>query len=76
LHPALQRRVAEKILWQLGSQAQHRHILLIVAAAATGRSSSELHLSQGLRLAVLDDRLEFSYPVGKQAWRGRLFSQP
>jgi tRNA(Ile)-lysidine synthase len=75
LHPALQRRVAEKILWQLGSQAQHRHILLIVAAAATGRSSSELHLSQGLRLAVLDDRLEFSYPVGKQAWRGRLFPQ-
>jgi tRNA(Ile)-lysidine synthase len=76
LHPALQRRLAEKILWRLGSQARYRHILLIVTAAATGRNRSELHLSQGLRLAVLSERLEFSYPVGQQAWRGRLFPQP
>ena len=40
---------------------------------ALQRTNSELHLGRGLRVGVFRDRLEFSYPAGKKAWRGRLF---
>jgi tRNA(Ile)-lysidine synthase len=76
LHPALQRRVLELLLWRMGSRAAYDHILLIIEAALTGRNRSELHLSQGLRVGIFADRLEFSYPAGQQAWRGRLFADP
>ena len=74
LHAALQRRVVEQLLWQMGSRAGYDHILLIVEAAAHGRNNSELHLSQGLRLGVYRDYLELSYPAGRIPWRGRLLS--
>ncbi|XOF35131.1 MAG: tRNA lysidine(34) synthetase TilS [Candidatus Electrothrix sp. YB6] len=73
LQSALQRRVIEQLLWQLGCRAKYDHILLIIKAALSGRNNSELHLSRGLRVGVFRDRLEFSYPAGKRAWRGRLF---
>ena len=72
LHPCLQRRLAERLLWKLGSPARYEHIMAILQAAASGRTGSELHLSRGLRTGVGRDRLEFSYPRGKRAWRGRL----
>jgi len=72
LHPALQRRVVEQLLWQIGSLAGYDHILLILKAAAGGRNNSELHLSRGLRVAVFREYLEFSYPVGCIPWRGSL----
>ena len=72
LHPCLQRRLVERLLWQLGSQAQYTHILAVLQAAATGRTGSELHLSQGLRVEIARETLEFSFPRGKKAWRGRL----
>ncbi len=72
LHPALQRRVVEHLLWQVGSRAGYDHILLVIKAAVTGRNHSELHLTQGLRVGVFRDYLEFSHPVGRKPWRGRL----
>jgi len=78
LHPALQRRTVEQLLWRLGSRADYDHILLIIEAAGLGRNRSELHLSGGLRAGVFAGWLEFSYPAGRRAWRGRLlpaFSQ-
>lgn len=72
LHPALQRRLIEKLLWTLGAAAQYEQIVAVLAAAISGRNGSELHLSQGLRVAVGRDFLEFSYPLGKGPWRGRL----
>ncbi len=69
---ALQRRVLEQVLWHMNNQARYDHIVLLVETAAKGRNYSELHLSQGLRVAVQPAWLEFSYPVGRQAWRGRL----
>ncbi len=72
LHPALQRRVAEQLLWQVGSRAGYDHILLILKAAATGRTHSELHLHQGLRVGIFHEYLEFSHPAGRKPWRGRL----
>ncbi len=73
LHPALQRRVVERLLWRIGGRAGYDHILLVIKAAESGRTNSELHLGRGLRVGVFRDRLEFSYPAGKKAWRGRLF---
>ena len=74
LHAALQRRVVEQLLWQLGARAGFDHILLIVEAAAGGRNNSELHLSRGLRVGIFREYLEFSYPEGQVPWRGRLFT--
>ncbi|MCL2789152.1 MAG: tRNA lysidine(34) synthetase TilS [Desulfobulbus sp.] len=72
LHPALQRRLLERLLWELGVPARYRQILLLLAAAGTGRTGSELHLSRGLRVVVQRDHLIFSFPCGQGPWRGRL----
>jgi len=72
LHPALQRRLIEKLLWTLDSPAHYQQILAVLAAACSGRTGSELHLSQGLRVTVRRASLEFAYPQGKGPWRGRL----
>lgn len=72
LHPALQRRTVEKVLWTLGSSAHYEQILAVLDAARCGRAGSELHLSQGLRVAVHRAHLTFSHPQGKGPWRGRL----
>ncbi len=74
LKPALQRRTVELLLWRLGSRADYEHILLLIEAACNGRNRSELHLSQGLRAGIFADWLEFSYPAGQRAWRGRLLA--
>jgi tRNA(Ile)-lysidine synthase len=74
LHPTLQRRIVEQLLWQIGARAGYEHILLVVNAAVNGRNQSELHLSHGLRVGIFRDYLEFSYPHGQISWRGRLLS--
>ena len=73
LHGCLQRRLVERLLWSLGCPARYPHILAVQQAATKGQSGSELHLSRGLRVGVRPDSLEFSYPEGRTAWRGRLF---
>jgi len=72
LHPALQRRTVEKVLWTLASTAHYEQILAVLDAARCGRAGSELHLSRGLRVAVHRAYLAFSHPQGKGPWRGRL----
>jgi tRNA(Ile)-lysidine synthase len=44
----------------------------IIQAVHSGRTGSELHLSKGLRVGITRHSLEFSFPQGKKAWRGRL----
>ena len=73
LHACLQRRLVERLLWSVGCPARYAHILAVQQAAMDGKTGSELHLSRGLRVGVWRDRLEFSYPRGRTAWRGRLF---
>jgi tRNA(Ile)-lysidine synthase len=72
LHPALQRRLVEKLLWMLGNIARYAQILAVQVSALQGQSGQELHLSQGLRVTVRRDALLFSYPRGRGSWRGRL----
>lgn len=71
-HPALQRRLFERILWNIGSPARYEHILAITKAVSQGRSGTELHLSKGLRVMVFRNFIQFSYPRGRVAWRGSL----
>ncbi len=73
LHRAIQRRVVEHLLWQLGAKASYEHIMAVCKAAQSGRNKSEIHLSKGLRVGVYCEHLEFSYPVGQTPWRGKLF---
>ena len=75
LPPAIQRRVIEKILWKLGSEARYSHILQVIKAAQKGAAGSEIHLSKGLRVGVQPEYLEFLYPKGKSSWRGKLYGE-
>ena len=70
---ALQRRIVERLLWKIGSKAGYNHIMQVVEAAKNGRTGMELHLSKGLRVGVQRDYVEFLYPKGQGAWRGRLY---
>ena len=72
LHPALQRRLIEKLLWCLGDMTRYEHIMAVLQAALNGRNGSELHLSRGLRVFVARTHLDFTYPKGRGPWRGRL----
>lgn len=72
LHPALQRRLLERLLWLLGDDAGFAHILVVLDAARRGRTGGELHLSRGLRVRIGREHLEFSHPRGVGPWRGRL----
>lgn len=72
---ALQRRLVEKLLWQVGGKAAYTHILKIIAAAAGGRTGTEIHLSRGLRVGVQKAYVELVFPRGKRSWRGRLYSK-
>ncbi len=74
LHPALQRRMVEQLLWTIGETARYEQIMAVVEAGRGGRTGSELHLSRGLRVGVTREYLEFSYPQGRAPWRGRLHS--
>ena len=70
---SLQRRIVEKLLWQIGGRASYKHIVQVVEAARSGRTGSELHLSRGLRVGVRRNELELVFPRGQCSWRGRLY---
>ena len=72
LHPALQRRFMEKLLWQLKSHATYEHILSLCAFAREAHTGQELHLRRGLRVTAIRTELLFSYPRGRGIFRGRL----
>lgn len=72
---ALQRRTIEKLLWQLQCRAKYHHIVKIIEAAGHGRTGTEIHLTQGLRVGVQREYLEFLYPMGHSSWRGKLYDR-
>jgi tRNA(Ile)-lysidine synthase len=73
LHPSLQRRLIEQLLWRLGDATTHAHILIVLAAAQRGQTGNELHLARGLRVRIRRESLEFSFPKGAGSRRGRLY---
>ncbi len=72
LHPALQRRVIEQVLWHLGASVRHEHILAVLELARSQRGRGEKHLAGGLRVGRLRDDIVCCYPSGRVPWRGSL----
>lgn len=72
---AIQRRIVEKVLWQVGGTASYFHIVKITEAAGSAGTGIELHLPGGLRVGIQREFLEVLFPRGKGAWRGRLYSE-
>ena len=69
-HLALQRRVLEKALLELGAPVAFRQVEAILKLAA--EPGGELHLPGGLRVSSAYGVLAFSYPAGRGGFRGRL----
>ncbi|MFV0438474.1 MAG: tRNA lysidine(34) synthetase TilS [Desulfopila sp.] len=69
-HPAIQRRVIEKICWRMGARPSFRQILQVQQLICTGVSGNRLHLTQGLRCVIEESQVIFTYPQGRQRIRG------
>jgi tRNA(Ile)-lysidine synthase len=67
----IQRRVVEKIFWNMSNRPGFRQIEQIVQLAA-GQKEGSAHFSNGLRASLEKGRLVFSYPKGMVAERGDL----
>ncbi|MBU1231259.1 MAG: tRNA lysidine(34) synthetase TilS [Proteobacteria bacterium] len=68
-HPALQRRLLEKICWSMNSRPSFQKIENLLSLA-TSQDNGEIHLSCGLRASRQDSTIIFHHPVGKKAYRG------
>ena len=71
-HPALGRRVIERILLELGGQPSFQHIDKLLDLAINDDNGKELHLTEGLRVVKRAGALEFSYPAGRNRHRASL----
>ncbi|MBU0682121.1 MAG: tRNA lysidine(34) synthetase TilS [Proteobacteria bacterium] len=72
LHPALQRRVAERMLLTMEARPDSRQIEHFISLAREGQGNAQLHFSGGLRIRKHKGQLICSYPQGKGAGRGDL----
>lgn len=69
-HPALQRRVLEKICWKMQSRPSFRQLLQLQQLIINGTTGAKLHLSEGLRVRIETKSVVFFHPAGKQPLRG------
>ncbi len=69
-HPALQRRILEKICWKMNSKPEFRQIQQLCHLILNGGTGAEAHLKEGLRCKKDGDKVIFSYPLGKKRYRG------
>ncbi len=69
LHPAMQRRVLDSCLWQVGCRAGMERVETLRDFAATGRPGARLHLPGGLRVLRERERMLFTYPLGRRPHR-------
>ena len=65
LHPALQRRLLERLLYTAQGKASYEHILALVRLAGPGDNGRELHLHRGLRVLRQRETLVFTFPWGR-----------
>lgn len=64
LHPALKRRLLERLLYTAGDAAGHEHILALLRLADSAEPGKELHLPQGLRALRERKAVIFCCPWG------------
>ncbi len=68
-HPALQRRILEKICWQMASKPSFKKIESL-QQLCTAQKSSEVHLSNGLRAIRQPGAIHFHFPSAEKGYRG------
>jgi tRNA(Ile)-lysidine synthase len=69
-HPALQRRVLEKICWTMRSRPSFRIIITLQQLIGDGVTGTRQHLPDGLRVRLTAENVIFSHPAGRQKLRG------
>lgn len=69
-HEAVQRRVLEKMIWEMEIKPSYRTITQLQSLVATGTNNSLLHLPEGLRAHISNGVLSFSFPSGRKSLRG------
>ncbi len=70
LHPAIQRRILEMILWKMDAKPGFRQIKQLLQLVSKKENSGECHLEKGLRVRRNREGLLFHYPLGKKSFRG------
>ncbi len=69
LHPAIQRRILEKICWKMASRPSFKKIASL-QHLATLKKSSEVHLPDGLRAVRQEGSIIFCCPSLAKGYRG------
>lgn len=69
-HPAIQRRILEKVLWQMGTPPAFRQIDRIRNLIKNCSNGAEIHLGYGLRVWKAEGAIVFSHPGGRRGYRG------
>ena len=69
-HPALQRRILEKVCWMLLTRPGFRQIEQIRHLIKNSDNGAEIHLEGGLRVWKTGEYIRFSHPAGRKGLRG------
>jgi len=69
-HPAIRRRVLEKIFHQLGIPPNYEQIRTLLEFIESGKNGCELHLTDGVRAENFPQELRLSRPLPKGLLRG------
>ena len=66
---ALQRRIFERICWQMGARPSFKQIASLLDLISL-KNGSEIHLAKGLRALKQQNSILFHYPVKEAGYRG------
>ena len=69
-HPALQRRILEKVCWMMLTRPGFRQIEQVRHLIKDGGNGAETHLGRGLRVWKTGEDIRFSHPAGRTGFRG------
>jgi tRNA(Ile)-lysidine synthase len=69
-HPALQRRILEKVCWMMLTRPGFRQIEQVRHLIKDGDNGAETHLGRGLRVWKAGGEIRFSHPAGRKGIRG------
>lgn len=70
MHPAIQRRILEKVFWKMRTTPGFRQIDSVRDMIASGCTGAEIHLGGGLRVWKMSREVVFSHPGGRKNYRG------
>lgn len=77
-HPAIRRRIIEKMCWHLGCRPTFKAIDIVDHLTRHGKTGAELHLSRGLRVIKTSGKVVFTriaHEEGKRQGAGSTFTE-